>query len=396
MQPTINLNDHPPFKFFLLGFVTLLLAACNDQKETLSISESTNEAYANYKIEAHSEAIPIYDIINKAELLLLEQTENELELIRFFNTLDENIVVSTFGYGNIYLFDFQGNLIRNFKRMSDSVQDYHAIWYSWLDGQQVAVYDAQNRRINYYNSNAKFIKTLPITYPTTSLYSFNDQFFFDTSDKLYEEKEAVNVVVLNNELEYQSSLLPYETPEPFRTNWGPNNFEPYGETILYQDPMNNTLFLWNEKSKSFDSLLTLDLGEDWVWDNDEYYGNKVVAKQIQDSGEKIIRMKNIVGKNFIFLRFEQFAGFHSILIDRKNGKYQKLTSNQGILENRTFVPLKWIGDKLVFTIEADKIEGFVQALPEGILTYKSASTDVSANKSGALLWLSFKNSDEWK
>ncbi|KYG83800.1 6-bladed beta-propeller [Roseivirga echinicomitans] len=391
------------FKFLYFVLIVLLITACNGHKEAssikeaLSISESTNEAYASYNIEAHSEAVPIYGIIDTAELLLLEQTKDtELPLIRFFNIWDKSIVVSTFGYGDIHLFDSHGNLIRNFKRMGDSAQDYHALWYSWLDGQQLAVYDAQNRRVNYYNPDADFVKTVPINYPTTGLYSFNNHFFFDTSDRLYEEKEAINIVVLNNELEYESGLLPYETPEPFRTNWGPNNFEPYSETILYQDPMNNTMFQWNRVTQSFDSLFTIDLGEDWVWDNEDYYGDKALAKQVKDSGEKVIRMKNTVGENYIFLRFEQFGSFHSILIDRKNGKYQKLTSNQGILEDRTFVPLKWLGDKLVFTIEADKIDGFIQDLPEGVLSYKSASTDISANKSAALLWLSFKNSDEWK
>jgi len=374
-----------------------LIASCAGKKETLSSPDSAKEAYASYNIQAHAEAQPIYDIINTAELLLFEQTEDtDLPLIRFFNNWDENIIVSTFGYGNIHLFDSQGNLIRNFRRMGYSAQDYHALWHFWLDEQEIAVFDPTNRRINYYNSDAEFIKTVPISYPTTGLYSFNGRFFFDTSDRLYNGKEPVNVVVLNSELEYQFGLLPYRTPEPIRTNWGPNNFEPYGESIVYQDVMSNTAYQWDEESKQFDSLFTIDLGEDWVWDKDEYYSNKVLAKQVVNSGEKITRMKNTVGKNYIFLRFEQYGSFHSILIDRKNGKYQKLTSNQGILEDRTFVPLKWIGDSLVFTIESDNIKGFVEALAVGTLSIKSTIIDIKANKSAALLWLTFNSSDEWE
>lgn len=392
--------ENEKFKFYLLLkvlYLGLLITACSGKKEIITSPDLAKEAYAKYNIQAHAETRLISDIINTAELFLFEQIDNtDLPHIRFFNTWGQKIVVSTFGYGNIHLFDSQGNLIRNFKRMGESAQDYHGLWYSWLDGNEIAVFDATNRRINYYNSDADFVKTVPITYPTTSLYSFNGQFFFDTSDRLYNGKEPINVVVLNSELEYQFGLLPYRTPEPIRTNWGPNNFEPYGESIVYQDVMSNTVYQWDEDSKSFDSLFTIDLGEDWVWDKDKYYGNKVLAKQVVNSGEKITRMKNTVGKNYIFLRFEQYGSFHSILIDRKNGKYQKLTSSQGILEDRTFVPLKWIGDSLVFTIESENIKGFVEALPAGTLSFKSFFKDIEANKSAALLWLTFNTSHQWE
>lgn len=395
MQLTKILNSKSIFKIL---FFIILAASCDTPKEISSTStETSREAYVRYEIQAHGQVQPIYDIINTAELLLLEQTEDtDLPYIRFFDTWGKNIVLSSFGYGNIHLFDSEGDLIRNFQRMGDSDDKYSALWYFWLDGQEIAVYDATNRRINYYNSEAEFVKTVPIDYPTTGLYSFKDYLFFDTSDRLYNGTDSVNIVVLDSRLEYQFGLLPYINPEPIRTNWGPNSFEPYDESILYQDPINNTMYQWSQKSQSFDSLFTIDLGEDWVWNNQEYYGNKVIAKQVQKSGEKIIRMKNTVGKNYLFLRFEQFGSFHSILIDRKNGKHQKLSSNQGILEDRTFVPLKWIGDSLVFTIESDKIENFVKALPENTFSFKSEKTDIHANKSSSLFWLTFQSSDFWK
>ena len=228
--------------FFLICLVCLL-SSCKDNKNLKS--------YANYedaseKIELNKrQPMKISNITSGMKVVKLETSENVLlSNIKEIKIFGDFIYILDVVFKGIYVFDFEGNLIRKFQKEGKGPGEYLSINDFFIDAtlRQLEVFDKFNMNINIYDlKNFKFKESISLPFDFAfKFHKKNEVYYFQTNN-------ARNKI---GENETNSEVLLYN---PHKKQVEPlfNNILPKDENQAWEF---HNIFTVNQKNDVFVSL----------------------------------------------------------------------------------------------------------------------------------------------
>lgn len=369
--------------------LSLSISSCARKGNSEKAIAAGLDEFKTYPIDISSKAIPIFDLIQQVEVMRLEETEASLlGDIYSVERLEDEYVITYPRTGDNYFFNRKGRFLRAFNHSGTGPKEYAIILNSWTYDGGLEVFDSQNMRIHRYSKLGEWLGSKRIPHTAFSVAYHNEEYFLDVSRHPI-EGEHFAVAVLDKEMELKQKAIPLEDLKAISLSWGINDFKPYKEGLIYNDVMDDTVYVY--KRGAFKPLFSVDFGDNWIWRDREVYTDFQKANAMMQKKDAVYSFGTFVGERFLYLQHTLNFKVISYLVDRESGKVQKVKSVKNGSDKNSLVPIRWEEGRLLLSMRSTEAIRFLSEVEGEKKTFREGTTleAVETSENPVLMWIEF-------
>lgn len=376
-------------KLFSLLILTLVLG-CSEKGATNDKEVTNRDEFRTFVIDVESKAIPVFELIEEVEVMRLEETkESLLGDVYKLDALKGEYVITSPRTGDNHFFDRNGKFLRAFNHSGMGPKEYALVLNSWVENDDLVVFDSQNMRIHKYTKLGNWIESKRMAYTAFAMAYYDDKYFLDVSRNPI-EGDFHAVAVLNNKMELIETNVPFNDRKAISLSWGVDNFKPYKEGLVYNDVINDTVYVYEKDS--FRPLLSVDFGDNWIWRDRTVYTDFQKAQSMMQRNNAVYSFGSFVGSRFVYVQHVLNSRIVNYLIDRETDKVQKIKSVRNGADKNLLIPIRWEGERLLFSMRSTAVKEFLTEIKEGQKEFREGTTlkEIESSENPVLMWVKFK------
>lgn len=380
------------FNKLLLLLMAGAVLGCSD-KGAESYHTDFRDKHITYKINPDEKQSSLFDLAEAFTFTTLEETDSSFITSPFMlEVLGDYHIILDPGRKDIFIFDAEGNFIRKINRFGQGPEEYSLIKNMWIDGDEIAIFDSGNGRIQHYGLDGNHIGSKSIKYVTAANIYFKDGYYFvDMNGAVTEDNSKYNILVLDENLDLVERLNPFENSPAISLGWGFNSFSENSGFLYYNQPSSDTVFSITPKESK--ATFTLDFGDLWLWDNESATKDYASIIETVNSSNLIPTFKTYVNNEVIYFEFLSSQRIKRAFLDRASGEYKLLDIGKSEGSNYSLNAVGWYNNRLLFTIESDELEAFIEEIELNNGTIHDKPREILENP--VLVWVTLKNVDQW-
>ena len=299
-----------------------LVCACGSTEKDNEQETANIDAFRTYPVDITISETSVLNHIESVEVLGLEETEASLlDNASYVHILKDHIVFRNGYRPEVFIYSKTGNFLAKIDRKGEGPEEYTSIREHWVNENLIQIYDG--RRIVSYDMGGEFVKSLTVKNSAAHLNSLEGGYVADVSSAPVEGTLKYNIAFLNEKLERDTLAVPYTTAKKTGMFWLASTFSKYNDDLLYQHTYGDTIF--KLKSKKAIPLLSVDLGDKWVWKDPTINQDIQRQKALRKETGAITMIFMLVSEELVYLDLIRAGKF---LLNRQSGDYQKLSFNK--------------------------------------------------------------------
>ncbi|KYG78781.1 6-bladed beta-propeller [Roseivirga echinicomitans] len=374
---------------FSLLILTLVFSCA--EKGGVNDKQVTNlDDFRTYAIDVESKATPVFDLIEEVEVMRLEETEESLlGDVYKLDALEGEYVITYPRTGDNHFFDRNGKFLRAFNNSGGGPKEYNLVLNSWIENDDLSIFDSQSMRVHKYTKFGNWIESKRIPYSAFSLAYYDSKYFLDVSRNPVED-DFHAVAVLNTKMELIETTVPFNDRKAISLSWGVDNFKPYKDGLVYNDVINDTVYVY--ENDLFRPLLSVDFRDKWIWSDRAVYSDFQKAQSMMQRNDVVYSFGSFVGERYVYVQHILNSRILNYLIDRETGEVQKIKSVRNGADKNLLIPIRWEGDRLLFSMRSTAVKEFLTELEEGQKEFREGTTleEIESSENPVLMWVKFK------
>ncbi|MCO6358991.1 6-bladed beta-propeller [Roseivirga pacifica] len=380
------------FNKLLLPLMACTILGCSSKRDEANHTDFLDK-HITYKINPDDKHSSLFELAEVFTFTTLEERDSSLITSPFMlEVLEDYYIVLDPGRKDIFIFDTKGDFIRKINRFGQGPEEYALIKNMWVEGEQIAIFDSRNGRIQHYDLDGNHIESNRMKYLNATNIYFKDGFYFiDMNGAATEDNSKYNVLVLDETFDLVERLNPFETSPPISLGWGFNSFRENNGLLYYNQPSSDTVF--SITSKESKASFTLDFGDLWLWDNESATKDYASIIEIINSSNLIPTFKTYVNNELVYFEFLSSQKLKKAILDRSSGEYKVLNVDKSDGNNYSLNVVDWYDSRLLFTIESDELEEFIGDVESNGGEINHRPNKISENP--VLVWVTLKGSNQW-
>lgn len=390
-----NRHNTTSLVMVILILTPFLLLSCGGESvvEEAETQVEKQDSFQSYQLDISGESIPFADLIDKIEITRLEETqESLLGYVRQVEFFEDKMVIPG-DDGNIYLFSNSGGFLNRINRKGGGPEEYMSSNNVWLEGGVLGVHN-YGRSVNRYDLEGNFISRIPLKERSAHLYPYKSGYALDKSGRLTQDSLQFALVILNNEMKLDKTLLPFEKIPNFQISFSNSSLFALADDLLFFPMLTDTVY--RIQADTVTPLIHYDFQEDWYFKP----GVEVSDALFVDVEEKrqVWYLTNRVGQEYIYLNAIQGgAKTHSFIIDRKANKSILIDKKTSGSEELAISTIGWEGDTFLLSLQSTQLAELLEQLDPSQYKFTQRSTleEIESSENPALIRIRLKQSEDW-
>ncbi len=375
----------------------MFLSACGsntDESNEKTLVPSAPDEFQVYQLDVNGPKVSFFDLIEKVEILRLEETEESLLAYvgGVIDTGDEFIFPSG-KEGDIYRYTKTGEYKAKINRKGEGPEEYFSAQSLWVEGDSIFVYTKSKQKVKQYLLSGDFVRSLDIPAAGAQVIPFRNGYAVDLNSTVLDDSLAYSVMLLDKDFGRGPLFVPFKSYESFFSVSTPyNGFYPYKNDLVYLRALNDTLFLLNDEGVR--PLAHFDFGEDWLWSDTQLFEDSGVASEAMQAGGRIWNLNAQIHPRWILVDYiTDFTADKTIIIDRSTGAYRHIDYRIPEKDPASFVTIRWEGDRLFCSMSSSIVADVIEQLGEDRWEMRIGTTleEIESSENPVLLWMKFKD-----
>lgn len=370
--------------------IMILLNSCSGGSESQSRKEANipSDDLKSIPINLEAKEVRLASAIEAVEIMQFEEGSNGfISQISSFSESSGHFIIVDSKQASIFIYDKQGKFEGSSNHMGDGPEEYLGIRDLWQEGRYIMVYSSRHMVLKY-DHKGNFISSFKMEYPYTNVFPQKNGYVANLNTDDLDDR----LVFLDENFKRKSTALPHFARQDFMQMTF-NTFNEYKEGADYRTVMSDTIFIIEEGQAR--PLIKLDYGENWLWEDPKMLSDPGKAMELISSSEKVWSlMSHLVGDRYLYLSSNLgFTGQLLSIIDRETGAQFTLNISKTENEPYTFSPIKWDGDRLLFSMASYDAVEIIEKLKLGQVEYRTGTTleVLESNENPVLMWAKFKD-----
>lgn len=376
----------------LLGLI--LIVSCGNKKETLE-DKSNPDQFQSIVINRNPPELKFADLIEKVEVVKLEETEESLLGVIFNLTIHNDLIVIPNTKSNsLYFFNRKGEFIRQLNRNGDGPEEYSSLWSYWLKGDTVKIYDNDRSRVVSYDFEGEYLSELKLPKNATHVYENESGYWTDYSHRFTGDSTNYELVRYNHNMQEPIEFLPFNQPFGFPIVTTTNSMIPYKDALVYKQILNDSTYLI--EGAGIKPFIHFDFGADFLWRDEKVLNNPSIAMNEIRDANKVWMIWPKIGEQLIYLTYNtSFEDSFQMVIDRATGKQFSLDTRKNAEEKLGLMFDQWLGNNtMLIPINSLDLAELLEDLDESQYSFREGSSldVIESSENPALMWVKFKKS----
>ncbi|GAB5526349.1 MAG: hypothetical protein Roseis2KO_42210 [Roseivirga sp.] len=380
---------------FCLLFISLFACGGNtEDKDEKAVMPSASDDFQVYQIDVNGPKVSLFDLIEKVEIMRLEETEESLlsYVGQVIDTGDEYIFNSG-KEGDIYRYSKTGEYKTKINRKGEGPEEYFSTQSLWVEGDSIFVYTKSKKTVKQYLLNGDFVSSRDMPAGGTQIVPFGNGYAMDLNSTVVDDSLTFNVMLLDKDFARGPLYGPFTQYESFfSVSTSYNGLYPYKKDLAYMRALSDTLFLVNEQGMR--PLAYFDFGEDWLWKDTQLFNDSGAASDAMQSRGLIWNLNAQVHPRWLLIDYiTGFTADKTIIIDRSTGAYRHIDYRMPDTDPASFVTIRWEGDRLFCSMPSSVLADFIEQLGEERWEMRTGTTleEIESSENPVLIWLKFKD-----
>ncbi|OEK05455.1 6-bladed beta-propeller [Roseivirga misakiensis] len=375
---------------FVLCFSTfLLILGCSRlSKEKEPLLRDLDE-FKSYVVDVEESLSPIWDAIEKVEILKLEETQESF-LSNFYNIskLGNDFVLGDPKNGSLFIYGPYGEFKRRISNQGAGPEEYSFLLNSWVEDDIIGVFDATGMRIHNFNVNGEHLGSKKLPYSPNEMAFWDGKYYLDVSTQKFDNNRNFSILILNEDMSLSSESIPLKYVKPFGVFWR-SPFIAFGDHLTYHDAISDTVFI--DDNGGFRPLLSLCFGDKWAWKDQELLSDRSKANVMLKRKGFVNKFQALVGPEYIFVQYYWGGKIQAQLINRFTSDTKRLDLRNSKKENYSIDPYYWDNDMLLVSIQSTDVAEFIEnGLGEKVELKGTTLQEIESSENPVLAWISFK------
>ena len=375
----------------LIATVILGFSSCHPEN---SKSEAGDDVFQSICIDINTPSVDISDLIDKVEVVKLEETEQSLigaamEVYwngSYFKFTSEKLKT-------LYVFNRFGDLVTKFNRFGNGPEEYGSINSYWLRSDTLVFFDNSRKRLFKYLLDGQYLSSMETVYDVNHVQELNGKYWLDLSFRAQADSSAGQIAMLDKSFGNPRYFLETLGDIGFPTGTPVNSFTPYKNSLLYRQLLSDSVYQINDERVR--PYLHFDLKGEFLWILVEAKDEQTSpVNQILTSGKVWLFVPKI-GEEWIHIdyRIGFDQAYDDLLYHRPTGQITSIDTKKGDQSSYDLAFNSWHNGRMLLTVNSSDIGEFLAELDENQISFIEGSTleDIESSENPALMWVKFKS-----
>lgn len=373
--------------------VALIFQSCGNTSESVSTSDAASLAFRSYPIDIEAKKVKFTDLVDRMEIIRLEETENSLlGLVWIIGTNGDEFVVRSGDQSTLTFFDKHGNYIRTINRYGDGPEEYKSIWSYWFKGDTLKIFDNASNRLVEYLLNGTFLKAERLTYKPNQIFETDDDFWLDLSYNSFRDTLKFKAVRTDKTFANPEYQIGFKNAVGFPIMTPDGSFKRLGNKISYHEFMSDTAYI--VKDDQLEPFIHFDFGEDYLWRDETLFNNSQKSMEAMQNAGKIWSIFSRIGTPWVhFTAIFSFDNNRQMLLDRATGKHVEIDLRKGAEEKLSVNFMHWEGETALISLSSSDLEEVLGDLDDSQYSFAPGSSKeiIESSENPVLLRVTFKD-----
>lgn len=376
--------------------VVLFLSSCSKPKESSqeTLPAAENE-FVSYDLSQGLPSKRLAELVEDIQFTRLEETkESLLSNVYKYQIVNDKIVFANYGNGDVYIFTLSGEFVNKVNRQGEGPEEHSAVKDFWVDKGAMMFFTIKNR-IKKYSLSGDYISSIDIGLDAVHLIPYDNGYLLDMNYRLVNDSLKYLLVRLNDQLEIEQMLLPYETRPTSRMNTDISTLYSYDGAISYMSMLSDTTFLYNEGNLR--PFVHFDFGENWFWKKG--MGRSAPASfESLKSSEEVVTLNYKIGERYIYLKGMTWSfSMENFLIDQLENRRIKIDKRKTPDDNYALEISHWDQGYAYGSLSSVDIAHLIEELEESQWSFSQGATleEIESSENPVLIRLKFKKGADW-
>ena len=333
--------------------------------ETVFLGQSRQ--FETYEISLKDNQTDMADVINKVEIVGLEETnETLLSFFEFYLPIPDGFILGSKGDKRFYFFDQEGNFRFHIESKEKGVNWFSGFSSAWIKNNRLEFFASSQSKFKLFRYDLKGNLIESINLPLDKgirlggMRPFNGGYVVNTVENISIEggveksAEGHAIVYLADDL----SIIQYghkdNTVPPFPIAIVPR-LQVDGTKTLYKEVLNDSIFLITEDDVEL--FMKFDYGSEWAWNDPMHSENLGIAFSVVERSPYVNDFKTFFNKKYIYVSSIINTMRKHSLISRGNKNYINI---RGDMKEMGFVPISVDDGQLVAFLQTYSLEAFLK------------------------------------
>ena len=352
------------FNPLILSFYRVcLLTMAVSQGQAQSAQEDT---WPTYQVDMNTRKVDLFDLIDRVELIRLEETEASLlGEVRYYTATQNGFIIPDQRSKEILFFSEDGTYQHKISKWGQGPEEYNGFANAWIKDSLVEFYDGARQNLHRYTLTGELEEIISPAidkgWRTGNMHPTPEGYIINMLDPGINDKTTLMAIFLDQELKLNQKVNRQSPPIAFPVNLG-KRYSHDGTALYYRPVMSDKIYrIENQQPKPFAQL---QLGEDWLWSDPMIASELSLASDLVINDEShIFEVIPNIGEQYISLTL-----YYTIkktargLIDRATGKFYQLKLRKQDKSDFKMSFLLWEKDLLVTSLPSYDLEEFLNQL----------------------------------
>lgn len=377
--------------FILISLIASCSAGDLEQEKTEQVANDKDE-FRSFPIDVHIGKTNYSELIESVEVMRFQETdESPLSSIYRLHETDDFYVFPSGRDGDIFFYTKDGQFASKINRQGDGSEEYNNIASIWLENEHVCVYSRGKPNVKCYNFEGNFKSARGIIENGLQLVPYENGFLMNMDAFHKRDSLQYRIIKFNLDFEIDTLLLPFKKWNKVSINNTFNRFRPYKNGMTYLRGMCDTLYYVHGEQAI--PLVHIDLGDDWLWNDTELLDATPAAINAMENRGQVWTLGANVHQRWVYLVYMNSLKRPShLILDRITGEYDLVDFDIKSKEPANIRDLKWVGDRLLMTLDSDEVAAFLAGLNENQWYFREGTTleEIESSENPVLLRVRFK------
>ncbi len=382
-------------KVLATTLVVILLSSCSNSKESNQNAQSvTKNALVSYNLTEGLPSKRLAELVEDIEFTRLEETEESLlSYVIKYQIVNDKVVFANYDNGDVHVFTKSGQFVNKVNRQGEGPKEHSRIKDFWVDKETMMFFTTKNK-IKKYSLTGEYIGSIDIGLDAVHLIPYNNGYLLDMNFNPVNDSLKYLLVSLNDQLEIEQMLLPYETRPRSRMVTDISTLYQSDGGISYVSMLSDTAFLYSEGN--FRPFVHFDFGNNWFWK--EGIRGVSTSNKPSESPEEFVTLNYKIGEKYFYLKGMAWSfSTESYLIDRLENKPVKINKRKTPDENYTLNISHWDKGYAYGTLSSVDIGSLIEELEESRWSFSQGTTleEIESSENPVLIKVKFKSGVDW-